>query len=187
MKITLPGAGNDQRFLAILNTIIGADRGSLIDLCCHHARLTQGLSFAQKTFVDVNDHSARVRAGRFVQADVVNGSHPVFAERYDVATCLDGIEHMHKPEGWQMLKRMDALAAKQILFTPLDPWSMDPDSTDPEAHKCVWSPDELVGYASIVMPTYHPTLGIGAFFFWKCDDIRRDFERVREELAALGV
>lgn len=180
----LPDNGNDHKFLEILKAIIGpgSEEQTLIDLCSYVARTAQQLPFRERTFVDVNDHSAHIHAGKFVQADVCGGNHEVFNQQYDVATCLDGIEHVQKPDGWIMLNRMEAMSKKQILFTPLDAWMLDPTSTDPEAHKCVWSPEELTGWASVVLPKYHPTLGIGAFFFWKCADIELDFARVAQTL-----
>jgi hypothetical protein len=72
---------------------------------------------------------------------------------------------------------------KQIFFTPLGDYMVD-DSLDPEGHHSGWLPEdfEQLGWATIVLPDYHPLLGIGAFYAWHCDRIEEDFERVKNEL-----
>lgn len=194
--LTLPGPGDTDRFLKVMRAIIGPGirNQTLIDLCCYHARASRQLEFRERVFVDVGDHRKEFDGLNFVQADVVAGEHPVFERRYDVSACLDGIEHIHKPQGAMLLERMALLAVKPILFTPLDPWMVEPHNEHPESHKCVWTPEELPGWAHVVFPMYHATLrsdmgkeGVGAFFFWKCPDVAADFERVRNELHRLGV
>lgn len=187
LVITQSGGGSYPRFLHVLRAIIGSDieQQSLIDLCCHIAGMSRLLEFKNRVFVDVGDHSKFFDGMNFVQADVVHGDHEVFNQHYDVATCLDGIEHVHKPEGQILLDRMQSMADKSILFTPLDAWMIEPHNPDPESHKCLWVPEDLPGWAKIVFPEWHPSLGIGAFFFWKCADIEADFNRVQIELGEL--
>lgn len=182
MKIEVAVQGSYPLFTEYLKLIIGPgmEKQSLIDLCAHTAPVTKTLPFQSKVYVDVNPQAYP----GFVQADVL-GEHPVFESRYNVSTCLDGIEHMHKPMGMALLDRMMKISEKQILFTPLDPWCVDPSSTDPEAHKCVWKPEELPNYASIVLPNWHPSLGIGAFFFWRCSNLAADFERVKAGISSI--
>lgn len=194
--LTLPGPGNTERFLKVMRAIIGPGirEQSLIDLCCYHARAARELEFRERVFVDVGDHSREFAGLNFVQADVINGNHEVFNRHYDVATCLDGIEHVMKPDGALLLSRMGFMSKKAILFTPADPWMVEEHNPNPESHKCVWTPAELPEWAHVVFPDYHDTLtsdtgrkGVGAFFFWKCDDIAADFDRVRNELNRQGV
>lgn len=185
LTVSLLGGGDEPRFMKTLRQIIGVDPAnlSMIDLCSHIAPLTQKLGFRDATFMDANDHSAHIRKGQFFTGDVL-GIHPIFEKHYDVALCLDGIEHMHKPQGRMLLNRMESIASKAILFTPLGEWMVDPTSTDPESHKCGWYPEELNGWASIAYPEWHTTLGIGAFFFWKCENLEAEFERVKNALTS---
>lgn len=172
--------GSGDLYIKVLGTIAGDVRGkNVIDLCCCSSPHLRKLPFAKKVYVDVVDRGLNcpIEQQSFVLADVL-GDHPVLNDHYDVATCLDGIEHLTPDQGWQLLARMEKLADKQILFTPLDPWMMDTASTNPESHKSLWTPDILPGYAHIVFPKYHKLLNIGAFFFWKCDNLEADFERV---------
>jgi|GEM_PF-1734342 len=188
MIIRQGGAGTYERFLDIVRAIVGPglESQSMIDLFSHVARLTRRLPFARSTFVDIGNYVSEFAGLEFVHADVIHGDHEVLRRQYDVALCLDGIEHVHKPEGRILLQRMQGFSRKQILFTPLDPWMVDETATNPEAHKCCWKPDELPDWAHIVLPEWHPLLGIGAFFFWQAGDAeatRADYERVK---AALG-
>lgn len=118
----------------------------------------------------------------FVEADVL-GDHPVLAAQYDVSICSDGIEHVTKEQGFALVEKMKSISKKQVLFTPLDPWMMSsPEDTNPESHKSLWAPEDLPDFAHVVLPVYHPTLNIGAFFFWKVEDLDQDFARVVNEL-----
>lgn len=183
MRIDLPGVnGCDDVFLEDLRAIIGpAYDKSHIDLCSNLAPLIRRLGFRRRVYVDILPRDLGEESQYFVEADVL-GDHPVLQETYDVSTCLDGIEHLHKDQGHVLVARMLDISKKRVIFTPFDPWMMEPHNPHPETHKSVWTPDDLPGWASIVYPVYHPTLNIGAWFGWHCDDLEEDFRRVRREL-----
>lgn len=179
--------GSYELFLVILRSIIGTDRGSLIDLCSNTAPLTRYLDFEHKTYVDVLPRELGDEQPKFVQCDVL-GEHESLSRRYQVSVCLDGIEHLEKPDGFKLLARMNELSGKQVLFTPLDPWCMAPaGDSNPESHHSVWGPLDVPDYACLLMPAYHEALGIGAFFFWKCDNLEAEFRRVVSEVNASGM
>lgn len=183
MVIVLPQQGSFELFIACMNLIIGPElrKKTLIDLCSNNAPITQALPFFEKVFVDILHHDYP----GFIQADVL-GDHHVLQSHYDVSTCLDGIEHLHKPEGARLLDRMIKISDKQILFTPLGEYMVDPTSTIPESHKCGYVPDDLPGWAHLSFPKWHEKcLNIGAFFFWKCDNIADDFSRVADNINVL--
>jgi hypothetical protein len=181
LSIELKLHGDGDTYREILGWIVGPKRESLIDLCCCHAPNTSQMGFKKRVYVDVVQRGLDVASENqyFVLADVL-GDHPIFNETYQVSTCLDGIEHISKEAGTKLLERMQAISEKQVLFTPLDPWCMDEANPDPESHKSVWKPEDLPGWASVVMPYYHELLGIGAWFFWKCPEIEKDFDRVKK-------
>lgn len=186
MRVDFPKVnGSFELFEQVLQAIIGPSRESLIDLCCCYAPVTTKFGFKKRWFVDVI-HREITDQEHFVNTDVM-GSHPIFEDHYQLATCLDGIEHLKKDQGQWLVNRMKNLADKAIIFTPADPWMMQPEGsipyeTDPESHKSLWSPEDFEGWASLVYPEYHPTLNIGAFFSWHCQDIENDFNRVKAEL-----
>ena len=78
---------------------------------------------------------------------------------------------------------MEGISGKQILFTPLGSMWVG-NSGHPEEHASGWMPDMIPGYASIVFPDYHKVWKFGAFFFFRCENIETDFERIVNELKA---
>lgn len=180
LSLTLPELhGDGDIYRNMLGWIIGPTRNSLIDLCCCHAPNTAQMKFKKRVYVDVVQRGLDVESenAHFVLTDVL-GEHPIFEDHYEVSTCLDGIEHLPKEAGTRLIERMQKISDKQVLFTPLDPWCMGVDDPSPESHKSVWTPEDTPGWASIVMPKYHETLNIGAWFFWSCANIEEDFRRV---------
>ena len=164
--------GSFKMARTLLETIVHNQNDSLIDLCCCHGSLTCKLKFNSKVFIDIiprnlDDTSCQKD---FIQADVL-GDNPVFDKHYSVAMCLDGIEHLKKEEGFQLVERMKNIADVSVIFTPSDAWMMESEQSDryhndPESHKSLWSPADLEGWASVLFPRYHESLGIGAFFSW---------------------
>lgn len=186
MKIIFPDTnGSFELFEKHLTAIIGNKKESMIDLCCCFAPITSKLNFKRRWFVDAIERTIPDQKC-FIKADVL-GDHPIFQEHYEIATCLDGIEHFKKDLGWELINRMKTIADKVIIFTPSDPWCIEGEDSeryhnDPESHKSLWSPDELPNWAHFVFPKYHSSLGIGAFFSWYCEDIEQDFLRVKKKL-----
>ena len=178
--------GSDELFLTLLKALIGERHNSMIDLCCNEARMTKQLDFQERTYVDVRACSVgTAEQSNFVQADVL-GEHEVFNRHYDVAFCLDGIEHLSYQDGLKLLERMERISDRQILFTPLGDYLVEEDNSDPCCHKSGWRPLLLPpGWASIELPQYHESLDIGAFFFWKAPSIEDDFCRVTAETRSL--
>lgn len=184
-KISIDVDGSGEAWLAVVRSILqNSSQQSMIDLCCCEATMTKQLHFKKRVYVDVIERQIGAHQECFVQADVL-GDHPVLQDHYDVSICSDGIEHITKAQGFQLVERMKAISNKQILFTPIDAWMMTEETdTNPESHKSLWGPSDLPDFAHIVFPHYHPTLNIGAFFFWSGPDLDAEFVRVRNELEA---
>jgi len=127
--------GSGELLLAILQSICGDASGkSMIDLCCNQAPYTPRLGFSQRTYLDIQDrpldHHGEQRF--FVRGNALDASG-----HYDVSLCIDGIEHFAKEDGLKLLRVMDAISHKQILFTPLGlPPSIDGAKYD--AHLSAW-------------------------------------------------
>lgn len=170
---------NDQLFLRVLRTIIGPEPiHSRIDLCCNIARLTRYLPGQDKVYVDIVEHDLGSEQPYFVKADV-REDHAVFNRHYDLATCTDGIEHLHANEGLDLIEKALKISDKCIFFTPLGYTRMEPGDPHPDMHRSLWSPKQFRDWGCITYPNYHSALGIGAFFFWHCKDIKKDFQRVK--------
>lgn len=180
-------AGNREVFLLLVNSILGDHpRGSMIDMCSHVAPITRTLGFESRTYVDILERDLGDEQPNFICCDAL-GEHEAFNRRYDAALCFDGIEHLYKQDGFALLDRMHDIASMSILFTPSDPWCIDMKSTNPEAHRSLWGPQDVPKYASLMMPSFHERLGIGAFMFWHCEDLCRHFNRVVSTLNESGL
>lgn len=184
MRITIPGEGSFPLYEKVIYAILGdkMSEETFIDLCCCEATISRNFPYKEKTYVDALDcWQIPGQMNRFVQADVL-GDHECFNRKYDVAFCSDGIEHLTKPQGFRLVERMKAISEKQVLFTPLGELSVETDNPDPRSHKSGWHPGDFPGFAAVVVPHYHPTLGVGAFWVWRCKDIDKDFDRVTKLL-----
>jgi hypothetical protein len=197
MKITFDNInGNYEIFLDCLNSIIGSNRDSFIDLGCNKATCTGTLTdFKTRRYIDIlpreldfiNEQQYFEQGNILdIPTEFVYGVKPI--QKYSVSFNLDCIEHLKFDDGLKVLNIMDKISHKQIVFTPLDAWMMTDDAdTNPESHRSLWTPDILESilpnkFAYIVFPEYHPSLNIGAWFGWCCENIEQDFERVKNEL-----
>jgi hypothetical protein len=177
--------GSYDNYMRLLLAILGpVEDKTFIDLCAAEATISRNLPFRHKTYVDINPRwvipaaAEHGLAARYVTADVL-GAHAVFDEHYDVAFCSDGIEHFRKADGRRLLRRMQQLADRQVIFTPLGVYETDENAIGPDTHKSAWVPADLPGFAFIVLPHYHPF--VGAFFAWHCPGVRQELERLKHD------
>lgn len=192
MQITFDNVhGNYDIFMDCLQAIIGEKRNSFIDLGCNKATVTGLLTdFKERRYIDILQ-----RELDYPYEQKYFDQYNVFAipmllsliEKYSVSFSLDMIEHLYFEDGLRLLKMMCIISNKQILFTPDTAWMMDYIGTDPEGHHSLWTPtiiEELYPnkYAFIHFKEYHQALSIGAFFFFSCENIKQEFNRVVNEL-----
>lgn len=186
MKLEYPGiTGSGEVYLKVLKAICGdTEGGSMVDLMCHRAPYTPMLGFRDRLYVDVQDRGLdHIQEQRlFVKSDIWEFLVDNSDLRCDVMICSDGIEHLRKQAGFDLLFTMKLMSKKQIIFTPLGEY-MITNNNNPDSHKSGWMPEEFKEWAAIVFPDFHPLLNKGAFFAWHCENIQQDFERVRNELA----
>lgn len=190
MQCSMNNNGSYELAINLINLMVNSNHESLIDLCCCHAEITGCLGFAARKYIDILPRQLRRQEEQqhYIQADIL-GDHKVFNQHWQVSTCLDGIEHVTKEQGYQLRDRMMHISDICIIFTPADAWMMEAIGSDryyndPESHKSLWSPDDFPGWSSIVFPKWHESLGIGAFWSWhnKNVDMEQDFVRVVGEL-----
>lgn len=190
MRLTFPNIeGNIDIYMQVLRAICGDTAGkSMIDLMCCTAPNTPKLGFSERWYVDIMDRILdHPDEQKFFHKHNALSVHRFMAYEVDVAICSDGIEHLTVEDGHKLLEVMNLIGHKQIIFTPLgELWLEKTPSNDPEAHRSAWYPEMIPGWASIVFPDYHKKWGVGAFFAWKCDDIEKDFERVKQLLHGLS-
>ena len=157
--------------IGIVRSIIGTkeDDLSCLELCCGEMSNSRLFKFREHIAVDVVDYPNRPKEFPFVQTDIVKWDHKCFQRKYDVCWIADGLEHLHKIDGNNLLLRMEAVARIPIVFVPLGPYRVDETSTAPEAHKSAWYPSEFHarGWKTEVHEDWHPLLNLGAFFAHK--------------------
>lgn len=174
--------GSGEIYLDVMRAICGdtSDK-TMADLMCFHSPHNSQLGFKESTYVDVQDRPLD-NAGQqhlFVNMDVIDflkkGNH------FDVTMCSDGLEHLTTYKGRTLVNLMERNSDKQIIFTPLGEYMMTKDK-HPDSHRSGWYPEYFQDWATIVFPHFHPTLNIGAFFAYHCEDIKQDFKMVSNEL-----
>lgn len=185
MKLEYPGiVGSGELYLKVMKAICGDTEGmSMVDLMCYHAPYTPLLGFDKRTYVDIQDRGLDHKGEQpyFIKADVFEYLSSI--ERpFDVAICSDGLEHLSRDRGIDLLVMMMDYSEKSIIFTPLGEYMVTNDD-HPDSHKSGWAPKDFSdGWATVVFPDFHPALNTGAFFAFHCENIEQDFERVKNEL-----
>lgn len=170
MTATYPNIhGNGDLHLAILKAICGdVSKQTMVDLMCHSAPYTPRLGFKQVTYIDIQDRPFDFPEEKksFIKMDVLNFDPFSY---FDVACCLDGIEHLSHEDGWKLIDLMQTISPLPIIFTPLGGVQIVRD-THPDSHKCGWYPEELPDWNTLVFPDWHPTLEVGAWYGWRDHD-----------------
>lgn len=191
MRIDFPGVvGTIDVYLDVMRAICGDTKGkSMIDLGCCFAPNTPKLGFSKRKYIDVIDRKLdHPEEQQFFRKHDITKLLPLICDIEDVAIASDVIEHLTKPDGYKLLRMMRSISRKQILFTPTDEIfkMVGDDNKDPEAHRSLWTPDDVPEwFASIVFPDYHKVWNGGAFFFFHCGSMLetvQEFERVKDEL-----
>lgn len=185
MKLTYNCEGNGVLYLQIMKAICGdtSDK-SMADLGCHTAPYTAQLGFKERTYIDIQDRGLDFKEEEkyFVNQDIMD--FLIEGKHYDVLISSDSIEHFSKEDGEAVLELMQLYSNKQIIFTPLGAYNITKDD-NPDSHRSGWYPKDFKGWASIVLPNFHPSLNTGAFFVWHCENIEQDFKRVKNELKSI--
>jgi len=179
--------GSGELYLKVMKSILGDTQGkSMADLGCNQAPYTCQLGFEKRVYIDILPRTLDDANEQqyFIQADVLEFLNDNKVNQFDVTIASDFCEHLTPMGGTKLLNLMELSSKKQVLFTPLGSYLVN-DDDDPEGHHSGWTPEIVSDYASIIFPNWHPQLNIGAFFFWKCDDLENDFKRVCNELKNL--
>jgi hypothetical protein len=173
--------GDGDLLIRIVRIICRGTFGkSMIDLCCNHATCSSRIGFSKRRYVDVKEKILDDPQEQefFLQQNALNVDG-----LYDVALCFDGIEHLTKEDGFQLVKVMQKVAPVRIIFTPLGDLAVGDFTHSVDDHKSGWMPDDFPGFGCLVFPNWHPTLNAGAFFAFQCPGLDQEFERVKLELS----
>lgn len=164
-------SGTHEIWLSVVNRILGdSPRTLMFDVCCGACAVTRKLGFFYVEACDVLPPSEELPMGwEFFQSDALT----FLAEREDrladLVVCSDGIEHLTRANGIELLRQMERVGVIAIIFTPTGDSTFDPKSSGPHHHKSSWSAQDFIelGWQTEHFPSWHPTLGWGAIFAWK--------------------
>lgn len=183
MQKTLNNEGSGELYLKIMRAICGdVSEKSVCDLMCYHSPYIPQLGFKERTYVDVQDRPLDNKSEQqyFIKKDVIQFLRK--GNYYDFLICTDGIEHLPAIKGRVLINLMEKYSGTQIIFTPLGDYLLSTDE-HPDSHRSGWMPDYFQGWATIVLKNFHPSLNVGAFFAFHCEDTEQEFERVKRELS----
>ena len=127
---------------------VGSGRGLIGALCRIYRRLTRSVA------VDVYTPYLQFCRGQrtydhTVRADFGQSGLPFRSKSFDIATCIEVIEHLDRESGRRLLDELERVASSVILTTPARFFAQDSFDENPwQKHKSVWSVRdfELRGY-----------------------------------------
>ena len=110
--------------------------------------------------------------GKTMQFDIREAPKKLAKFRYNLVLMSDVIEHLLPDDACTLLDGLEANCGATVIFTPVGPYKLDPTSTDPDAHKSAWYPEQFfnAGWEVMEYPSYHRFEGgqiLGAFFAWQ--------------------
>ena len=160
-----------EEYKAVLTAIWTAAGGNpVVDLGCGEAHVTKHFD---GIYVDL---IVRPTApGKTMRFDIREAPARLAPFRYNLMVMSDVIEHLLPEDALALLKGMERICAAQFIFTPIGPFKMDPEATDPDSHKSAWYPEQFweAGWEVLAYDAYHHFEGgqiLGAFFAWKFRD-----------------
>jgi len=186
MQIVLEGIeGSGELWLDIMRIICGDTSGkSMVDLGCHKAPYTPLLGFSERTYVDIQDrpldHTNEQKY--FIKEDIIHYLNAI-DRGPNVFVLSDTIEHLILADGYKVINLMTDKGYKNIIFTPLGEYMLEPTPTNnPDSHRSAWIPEMLSGYVSIILPNFHKSINKGAFFAFNCN--QQETDRIINEIKA---
>lgn len=129
---------------------------SLLSLCCGIGLELEGLSTQDVTAVDIAPQYLESLRFKTVCEDALSYTKRQPDKSMDVISIIDGIEHMDKKTGLELIKQMKRVAKKKILlFTPQgkekdgylknephNAWGIE-GADEHQTHKSGWTQTEL--------------------------------------------
>jgi hypothetical protein len=110
--------------------------------------------------------------GKTIRDDIRNAPKRFAGFKYNLLIMGDSLEHLTQSDGADLLEDMEKICGATAIFTPVGPWKLNPEATDPDSHKSAWTPEMFwfSGWEVLEMPTCHRFEGgefLGAFWAWQ--------------------
>lgn len=180
--------GTPEIHLEVLKIMCGDPTGkAVVDLMCCEASQTRKLyGWKKELYVDIQKRDLGAEKNPFFELcdviEYVESSRVLF---FDIAICLDGIEHLSKKDGQYLMEALAYKVDKAIFFTPLGSYMVESDESEkhPDKHYSGWTPQEfeVAGYNCIVFHNFHEALHCGAFFAVHSKD-KTEWDRILTEI-----
>jgi hypothetical protein len=181
----IEGSGEVQ--YQVLKAICGdTTNKSMVDIGCGFCPTTRRLGFTDKTYVDIVVRDLGEENEYFKQMDILQMIKLKSKNKIDVTISLDNLEHFWEKDAIRLIKWMDKNSETKIIFTPLGHYMTidDKENIDPDTHKSGFTPQQFndLGWHTLTFHNFHPTLNLGTFFAWKCDNTEQTFDNVINQL-----
>jgi hypothetical protein len=190
-SITLEGlVGSGELWLNISSIICNPSTGqSMCDLGCHHAPYTPLLGYSQYVYVDIQYRGLDYRGMEewFVNMDAIEYLKKCY-RHFDLCIASDFLEHLTEEKGDEFLSLMQDHSDKQVIFTPLGDASITADG-HPDSHASGWFPEDFPEWLTIVLPNFHPSINLGAFFAVNCsvEEKQRIYNEIKSKYVESGI
>lgn len=156
----------EEGYRIIASLLLDCDR--VLDLGCgprHHSK-----NLPNAVCVDLDPKHAP--DPRVLIMDVRESPQAFRRMHFDAVLMSDLIEHLPKDDGVKLIREVEPMADRIVVFTPLgDMWVTTKEPDNPHHHRCGWFDYEFRarGYQTWVWPRMHNFSGavFGAFYAWK--------------------
>lgn len=154
-----------KAFLTAIYNLAGGPR--MLDLGCGEAHVTKNFD---GDYVDLVVRGAA--PGKTIKDDIRNAPKRFSKFHYNLLILTDVLEHLTQFDGAELISKMEPICAATVIFTPVGPWELDPEATDPDAHKSAWTPEQfwMNGWEILEIPACHrwnDGSTLGAFWAWQ--------------------
>jgi len=138
---------------------VGCGRGIIGALCRIYRRL--GKSVAVDVYVPYLEFCLRNRTyDDVIRADIEQSGLPFRSGAFDVATCIEVIEHLEHERGRHLLDELERVATSVVLTTPAKCFEQESLDKNPwQRHKSVWKVRDFEQRGYVV----HGIEGLSAF------------------------
>jgi hypothetical protein len=89
---------------------------------------------------------------------------PFTARSFDAVLCVEVIEHLDKADGWELIRRLEEIARRQVIVST--PWGFMPleerEDNPHLNHLSGWLPEEFEERGYSVYPFYYPRYPTGS-------------------------
>jgi hypothetical protein len=110
-----------------------------------------------------------------IKDDIRNAPKRFARFHYNSFLMSDVIEHLTVGDALTLLEGMESVSSCTFIFTPVGPYHIQPQATDPDSHKSAWWPEVfwMKGWEVLEIPAFHRFPNgeiLGAFWAWQFRD-----------------